>query len=98
MNPRDPSWFYYPGSSWRNYLFETGYQFETPIPLITDEGAKPFPPTGYRTFDARTNFFYGITGITPAMAMRLTGHRLAVSSGLAGCRQELLRRCAGPTR
>ena len=23
--------------------------------------------------DARTNFFYGVTGITPAMAMRLTG-------------------------
>ncbi len=23
--------------------------------------------------DARTNFFYGITGITPGMAMRLTG-------------------------
>ncbi len=73
MHPRDPSWFYYPGSAWWNYLFETGYQFETPIPLITPEGARPFPPTGYRTLDARTNFFYGITGITPGMAMRLTG-------------------------
>jgi len=73
LNPRDPSWFYYPGSAWWNYLFVTGYQFETPIPLITPEGAKPFPPTGYRTLDARTNFFYGITAITPAMAMRLTG-------------------------
>src|SRR5215510_2347130 len=71
MNPRDPSWFYYPDSSWWNYLLETGYQFETPVPLITREGAKPFPPTGYRTLDARTNFFYGITGITPGMAMRL---------------------------
>jgi hypothetical protein len=37
------------------------------------EGVKPFPPTGYRQLDARTSFFYGITGITPAMAMRLTG-------------------------
>ncbi len=73
MSPRDPSWYYYPGSAWFNYLFETGYQFETPIPMITREGAKPFPPTGYRTLNARTNFFYGITGITPAMAMRLTG-------------------------
>ena len=73
MNPRDPSWFYYPGSAWFNYLFVTGYQFETPIPIITREGVKPFPPTGYRTMDARTNFFYGITGITPGMAMRLTG-------------------------
>jgi hypothetical protein len=73
MNPRDPSWFYYPNSAWWNYLFNTGYQFETPIPMITPEGVKPFPPTGYRTLDARTNFFYGITGITPGMAMRLPG-------------------------
>lgn len=73
LNPRDPSWFYYPNSSWSNYLFETGYEFETPIPMITREGVKPFPPTGYRTMDARTNFFYGVTGITPAMAMRLPG-------------------------
>ncbi len=72
MRPRDPSWFYYPDSAWNNYLFETGYQFETPIPEITPDGVKPFPPTGYRTLDARTSFFYGITVITPAMAMRLT--------------------------
>ena len=56
-----------------NYLFQTGYEFETPIPEITPEGVKPYPATGYRTMDARTNFFYGITGITPGMAMRLTG-------------------------
>jgi hypothetical protein len=73
MNPRDPSWFYYPNSAWMNYLFQTGYEFETPIPMITREGVKPFPPTGYRQLDARTNFFYGITGITPGMAMRLAG-------------------------
>ena len=73
MTPRDPSWFYYPDSSWFNFLFLTGYEFETPIPMITREGVKPFPPTGYRTMDARTNFFYGVTGITPGMAMRLPG-------------------------
>lgn len=73
MNPRDPSWFYYPGSAWSNLLFQTGYEFETPIPEITRDGVKPYPPTGYRTMDARTYFFYGITGITPGMAMRLTG-------------------------
>lgn len=73
LNPRDPVWFYYPDSSWYNMLFESGYEFETPIPEITSEGAKPYPPTGYRQMDARTAFFYGITGITPAMAMRLTG-------------------------
>jgi len=37
------------------------------IPVFT-----PYPATGYRTMDARTYFFYGITGITAAMAMRLT--------------------------
>ena len=31
MNPRDPNWFYYPGSAWWDYVFETGYEFETPI-------------------------------------------------------------------
>jgi hypothetical protein len=73
MNPRDPSWFFYSGSAWYNFLFVTGSEFETPIPRVTREGVEPFPPTGYRTLDARTAFFYGVTGITPAMSMRLTG-------------------------
>lgn len=73
MSPRDPSWYHYPDSGWVNMLFESGYEFETPIPEITREGVKPFPPTGYRQLDARSAFFYGVTGITPAMAMRLPG-------------------------
>jgi hypothetical protein len=73
MKPREADWYYYPGSAWMNFLFLTGSEFETPIPLITREGVKPFPPTGYRTLDARSAFFYGITGITPAMSMRLPG-------------------------
>ncbi len=73
MNPRDRSWYYYDDANWQNMLFATGCEFETPIPLITKEGVKPFPPTGYRQLDARRAFFYGVTGITPAMAMRLTG-------------------------
>ncbi len=73
INPREADWYYYPGTSWVNYLFVTGYEFETPIPEITREGVKPFPPTGFRTLNARTNFFYGVTGITPGMAMRLPG-------------------------
>ncbi|MFI4875062.1 MAG: DUF1214 domain-containing protein, partial [Blastopirellula sp. JB062] len=71
--PRHADWYYYPDSAWYNWLFVTGYEFETPIPRITKQGVKPYPPTGYRTMDARTTFFYGATGITPAMAMRLTG-------------------------
>lgn len=73
MNPRDRSWYYYPDANWQNMLFATGHEFETPIPMITKEGVKPFPPTGYRQLDARRAFFYGVTGITPAMAMRLPG-------------------------
>jgi hypothetical protein len=73
MNPHEADWYYYPNSAWMNPLFVSGYQFETPIPMITREGVKPFPPTGYRQLNARTLFFYGYTGITPAMAMRLPG-------------------------
>jgi hypothetical protein len=71
--PRDPNWFWYENSQWWNPLFQGGYNFETPLPEITKDGAKPYPPTGYKQNDARTSFFYMATGITPAMAMRLTG-------------------------
>ena len=50
-----------------------GYNFETPPPLVTKEGIKPFPPTGVRTLHSRVAWFYGYTGVTPAMCMRLTG-------------------------
>jgi len=73
MAPRAADWYYYPGSGWVNQLFVSGYEFETPIPEITPEGVKPFPATGYRLLDSRTSFFYGVTGITPGMAMRLPG-------------------------
>jgi hypothetical protein len=73
MNGRDPSWAYYPGSAWLNPLFVSGHEFETPIPLVTREGVKPFPTTGYRQLDARSTFMYGYIGITPGMAMRVTG-------------------------
>jgi len=73
ISARDRSWYYYDNGNWRNLLFVNGYEFETPIPMITKEGVKPFPATGYRQLDARSAFFYGVTGITPAMAMRLPG-------------------------
>ena len=37
-----------------------------------DRDDRLYPPTGYKQTDARTSFFYAATGITPAMAMRLT--------------------------
>ncbi len=83
MNPRDPSWRYYPGSAWMPLtLFVTGHDFETPPPLIegpvqdgvrTPERVETFPPGGYRKLDARTNFFYGVIAVSPAEAMRLSG-------------------------
>ena len=43
----------------------------TPPPEITKEGLKPYPNDGARKLNARLWFFYAVTGITPAMCMRL---------------------------
>ena len=64
---------YYDGSAWFNMLWVGGYTFETPPPLVTEEGIKPFPATGVRKLHSRTSFLYAATGVTPAMCMRLTG-------------------------
>jgi hypothetical protein len=74
FNPRESEGFsYYEGSNWTNMLFVGGYHFETPPPAVTKDGIKPYPSTGYRTLNARTVFFNGYTGITPAMCMRIPG-------------------------
>ena len=73
MSPRESEGLaYYEGSQWTNMLFVGGYLFETPPPMLTKDGFKPFPPTGARTLNSRTLFFNGYTGITPGMCMRLT--------------------------
>jgi hypothetical protein len=81
-SPRDPRWYYYPGSAWWNSFFIGGYDFETPIPEIegpvkgglrTPKGVRTFPRTGYRTLDVRTGYFYTSFGVTPVMATRLSG-------------------------
>jgi hypothetical protein len=67
-----PGWSYYAGSMWGNMLWQGGYNFETPPPMITREGFfKPLPPTGARTLDSRTAFYYGYTMDSPGMIMRL---------------------------
>jgi hypothetical protein len=69
-----PDWAYYPGSSWGNMLFEGGYNFETPPPQFTKKGMfKPYPPTGARTLDSRTAFYYAYTLDSPGMIMRIPG-------------------------
>lgn len=67
-----PDWSYYPGSKWGNMLWEGGANFETPPPQFTKEGMfKPLPPTGARTLDSRTAFYYGYTLDSPGMIMRV---------------------------
>jgi hypothetical protein len=66
-----PGWAYYPGSMWANMLWQGGYSFETPPPMITREGIKPLPPSGARTLDSRTSFYYAYTMDSPGMIMRL---------------------------
>jgi hypothetical protein len=67
-----PGWSLYPGSMWASMLWEGGYNFETPPPLITKEGYfKRLPATGARTLNSRTAFYYGYTLDSPGMIMRL---------------------------
>jgi hypothetical protein len=64
---------YYPNSAWIEPLFVGGYNFETPPPEVSATGTITVnPPTGARTLNARTSFFFYATYITPAMSMRLT--------------------------
>jgi hypothetical protein len=65
-------WNYYDNSNWGSMLWEGGYNFETPPPMITKEGFfKQNPPTGARTLDARAAFYYAYTLDSPGMIMRL---------------------------
>jgi hypothetical protein len=69
-----PDWAYYPDSHWGNMLWQGGAFFETPPPLFTREGMfKPLPPTGARTLDSRTAFYYAYTLDSPGMIMRIPG-------------------------
>lgn len=70
---KHPEWAYYEGSHWGNMLFEGGAFFETPPPLFEDGRFKPLPPTGARTLDSRTAFYYAYTLDSPAMIMRIPG-------------------------
>ena len=67
-----PDWAYYPNSMWGSMLWEGGANFETPPPAFTKEGLfKPFPPTGARTLDSRTAFYYAYTMDSPGMIMTI---------------------------
>jgi len=64
-----PDWAYYPGSQWGNMLWQGGAFFETPPPAFENGEFKPLPPTGARTLDSRTAFYYGYTLDSPGMIM-----------------------------
>ena len=71
-NVSHPEWSYYPRSMWANMLWEGGANFETPPPEFTKDGMfRPLPPTGARTLDSRTAFYYGYTLDSPGMIMRI---------------------------
>lgn len=70
---KHPDWAYYDGSNWGTMLWEGGANFETPPPLFEDGMFKPLPPTGARTLDSRTAFYYGYTLDSPGMIMRIPG-------------------------
>jgi len=68
-----PDWAYYEGSQWGSMLWEGGALFETPPPLFEKGMFKPLPPTGARTLDSRTAFYYAYTLDSPGMIMRIPG-------------------------
>lgn len=68
-----PDWAYYEGSNWGSMLWQGGAFFETPPPLFKDGAFEPLPPTGARTLDSRTAFYYGYTLDSPGMIMRIPG-------------------------
>ena len=70
---KHPEWAYYEGSHWGSMLWEGGAFFETPPPLFEEGVFKPLPPTGARTLDSRTAFYYGYTLDSPGMIMRIPG-------------------------
>jgi len=66
-----PGWAHYPDSAWGSMLWQGGAFFETPPPLFEKGMFKPFPPTGARTLDSRTAFYFEAVLDSPAMIMRL---------------------------
>ncbi|GAA4299484.1 DUF1254 domain-containing protein [Actinomadura luteofluorescens] len=59
FKPRDPSFYYYPGGSWKNMFPSGSHEF--------------LSPQGARLLDARAVFHHGALVITPAMAAATVG-------------------------
>ena len=87
-----PDWAYYEGSHWGIMLWEGGAYFETPPPLFEDGMFKPLPPTGARTLDSRTAFYYGYTLDSPGMIMRMPDVGSQYLRRLPRCERRAVRR------
>ena len=70
---KHPDWAYYKDSRWGSMLWQGGAFFETPPPVFEAGVFKPLPPTGARTLDSRSAFYYGYTLDSPGMIMRVPG-------------------------
>ena len=92
MNPRERTGTTTRARPGRISCSSAAREFETPIPMITREGVKPFPPTGYRTLDARIGVLlrrhrhHARDGDAPAR------HRLAIPLRDGGFEQGVFRR------
>ena len=93
MSPRDPSWFYYPNSSWFNLPVRDRLRVRDADP--DDHAARASspsrPPATGRWMRARTSSTASPAS-RPAMAMRLPGIGSQYLLAMAGCGQEPLRR------
>ena len=89
--PSEGFGYYGADSKWVNALFVGGYEFLTPPPEITKDGLKPYPNDGARKLNARLWMFYSVTGITPAMCMRLENLALSISRASGTARASLRR-------
>ena len=84
MRPRDPGWYLLPGlgldaAHGHRQPATTSRRRRRPsrgrctTACARRRGSDLRPPTGYRHLDARTNFFYGVIGLSPAECMLLSG-------------------------
>ena len=97
LAPKSGLGYYDEGSTWGSMLWQAALH-SRPRRRCHADGVKPLPPTGARTLNSRTAFYYGYTLDSPGMIMRITGRRLAVPDGLLRRRRDSPSTARRPTR
>ena len=82
--------YYDDGSAWFTDLFVCGYNFETPPPLVTEEGIKPLPATGVRKLQRSDRVLLRLHGDHAGDVHAAHGHRVAVPRRRQGRRRKPL--------